>query len=719
MKSFTCEYCKKSFKSTSSLNKHIRNKVCLKRLMRYGKQQRKHDNENDRHSCDKCEKIFSSRRSLLRHQQRYHSSFELQFPCGYCNKFFADPRELDEHRHSQHSMKSEIYERSNVLKGSCRIFRYDILKKNVPINAIIPSAHEKISAFVKNLLIEMKSFKLTLVLSAEYEKIDHLQSGNDKAKHIAGSEQDNPPERMIMNFRSNTFLMVQSENPQDVVRHALYTMEINGENFNLNGSGWTLSSLLHIDLSVGRCHVLSGAASCNLHRIFHARNSRDAFAVKDDGTDVNADDIYSGRCFYHAVASYFLKEETNLDVLEQFIRSNFNEGDIPTPVKVTDVTKFESLNESLNIGINVITKAATGEVYPTFVSKVENPKHIINLLLFYIGQGAPKIRKKTNIEIPDHFYEEDEGQDEYNEKMDRLVASTVRHYALIDDLDREVSKARRYEQTTKSRKLRNRIQAELQAARRKNARVQVLDALRLKLERVKEHLAHLDEVYSVDTNPRRKSRVCYNCLNMFSTTVALERHKKWCFKEKPSIVLLPAPGDKMRFDPKRKNVYSRIQMFFDFECVQIKPKYPCSCRPEFHPKCQTSASEQIIFCKHGTTVEYEQIPFAYCLVVCSNEKKVLDMVHYVGMDASRHFLESILEMEKKYMGLLKMESKKMKFTEQDKIHFEETETCHICELDFLPGEKKVRDHGNLSMYVENVARIFYFVILQIIGRPTT
>ena len=249
MASFTCKVCKTNYKTKSSLNKHIRKKTCLKNIMKKMKERRiQRDNG---YKCGKCNKIVKSKRNLAKHFQMYHSNFEIQYPCGHCKLLFSSLSDLDDHRTQKHKLKTEIYERSNVLRNSCRIYRYDIFMENTPVNAVLPSAQDKITEFVRFLQIEMKSFKMNLTLVAEYEKNENF---NKDA--IGGSSESMGPERMIMSFRSGTELILESTDIGHVVTTALYNMEANTESFNLNGSGWNLSNLLFIDIEVKILNIL-------------------------------------------------------------------------------------------------------------------------------------------------------------------------------------------------------------------------------------------------------------------------------------------------------------------------------------------------------------------------------------------------------------------------------------------------------------------------------
>ena len=697
----------------------MQNRVCFKK--RFGSKPNKRGRPELPKECDTCGKKFSSRRVLLRHRQLYHSFLKVKYPCGSCPEFFTSPHLLDSHRQSQHPVSTSIYEYARVLRGTCRIYRLDIQKSNVSINSIIPSATRQITDFLNNIIHELHSLKFCLVLVAEYEQTE-----------LGGSQDEDVPERMMMHFRSGTSLMLKSDDKELIVRQALGSMENNAESFNVNGSGWNLLHILHINIEVGKCHELAG--SCTLHKVFHTRNADHAFEVHDSTPEDKSSkerNQYSGRCFFHAIASYFLNGETDIDKLEAFIDDNIREEGIVCPVRLCDISKFELLNSHLDLGVNVISKSIYKDIYPSYISKIDNPKNIINLLLFYIDIEEPRYYEKSDIEI---FKDFDHVEDENNWKLyEKIGISSVRHYALIINFEKELTKARKesimynfdmtmagYEEKIDSniRLIRRIHELELECtetlfnpfssplsvaearhrlisdARRKKMAIRDFHELTAKKKELDKLHDEYEELYSLDPNKSRNVRVCYNCLSIFASQAALESHKRWCFKESPSVTVLPSPGAKSEFYQKRKHCFSRIQMFFDFECLQVKPEYSCSCRPEYSLKCQDSINNQAIFCKHNTKIESEQKPFYYCLIVCSNEFEILDRVEYYGDDANDHFMETLLDFEIKYMSYLQKHLLPIRFNEQDKEHFERTNICHICKEEIKKNQKKVKDHDH-------------------------
>jgi len=734
-----CSLCDKRFKTGFTLKRHLKSKTCIKIGGKLKQKKKKTDIAKPnagrgrppmKKTCDDCNKEFSSRRSMLRHRQMYHSNIVQSYPCGHCNEFFPNGAELDIHRSTEHPTNSKFRLRNSAFRGACQVFRIDIPKNVDTINEAIAFVSNPLLEIINKKLIEMNSLKYNLSLGVEYERGEK-----------GGLQPSQEPERMLMNFRSHAKDVLLSTDISNGLAKSLLSVENSGESFNSNGSDWYLHKIYYLDIEFGQCRLLSG--SCNLHRLNQARDYSEAFNVKaDDEYPATAQSsVNDGRCFYYAIAAYFNKGVDEPEILEKFIEENIVEA-APSPVKVSDISKIEEANSHLNIAINVVYRNALMEIFPVHVSKREDDNcEIINILLFHMAKVKQVEYDRTNIELSDHSSDEEEGRKEYDffnlkhvnmfeENDETLADPTVPHYALVENLNKEITRARYVEATTRIdwslrekndalKKLNKEISEKtarvqqilkevshdpdndicerlLHEADNKQYRISMLQNFR---EDTLKHIAKL-EVYREEkmretpkaSHTGRHAQVCYNCFSTFSDIPHLKAHKKWCYKEKSSILVMPLPTDKIEFEPKRKQTYTEIQMFADFEALQVKPEYPCSCVPELSPYAD-SCSRQSIHCNHGTLIEYEQHPFNYCIVVVSNDETIHEVIEYSGEDAVDHFLTTVLDLEEKYMEYLQ-ESLPLALSEEQEKMFQEAESCYVCGQAFDSPEDKVRDHDH-------------------------
>ena len=687
---YTCSDCSRNFANYYTLKKHFESAICIrKKNISWGGARRKTrklrvNNEMiNPKQCNVCKRIFKERRNMLAHRQRYHNNFPPLFPCGLCTRSFTNSVDLLEHRERDHQQQRGFYVKSHALKKSCQVFRHDIPRRIVTVNDAIQYMDEKLQRFLKIKREELKAFKFAISLGAEYLK-DNEEAEDD---------------RMIMNFRSSTKTMLKFDDISELLSKPLAVVEANAESFNANGSNWVQDRILYLDIEIGRCFQLSG--SCSLHLLCDYQRSDTVLeVVKTNEWPATEPDMFNdGRCFFYAVASYFLKGNNKPDDLEKFLEENVHQN-ISWPVNIKDIDKFEEANQHLDMCINVIYKDSDNDIYPVYISKRNRARCKINLLLFHVASEASRVKERTeNVEESDDEDWEDcldedkeplnvyniNAQKEMLEQGVTLNDPCIRHYALVEDMDKIIVKARL-------------LQTELQCVELKKKKKKLLkdiSANDTRINELKKEVNTLDknikELADVLRQPGRYGRihVCYNCFSIYSTPKSLQNHESWCFKSDPGMILIPHSTEKVEFELKRKNSLSPIQMFFDFEAIQVVPQYPCSCRPKAHlPGEKTSQSR----CAHGTKIQTEQKPFAYCIVVCDSEGYVHDVVDYLGEDAGERFLSDLLDLENKYIHYIMANHKPMKLSSEEEENFQSSTHCHICEELITLEDRKVRDH---------------------------
>ena len=717
---YVCEHCNKNFVNAYTFNRHKKN-TCRDVLRGAGKLKK-----DAGFYCEQCNRHYTSRRYYLRHKQRFHNNVRMAYPCGLCQRFFESAHDLDLHRSQAHVRRSEFYLKHKALRSTCQIYRLDLPKRLKSINDAIEYSSLKFLEFLEEKVEDLNSLKFSIVLGAEYEQ---GQDDNEAER-----------ERMLMNFRSPAQTLLQFQDVSPLVAKALLGVESNAEQFNANGSGWVLQRMLYVDIEMGKCFQLSG--SCSLHEIITCKglkNSESASTMeihKDDewpSTDMETHN--DGRCFYLAIASYFLNDRKDKQTIEKYISENIYEV-LDVPVRVKDISTFEEANHHLNCSINVIYKNIHGELYPVHISKRKS-KYVINLLLFYIAQ--PDIRKYQtdekgsrggDLEMSDHSSDEDEGRvkrtchaqsakDNFDLNAERLPDPSVCHYALIDNLNAVIARseikrvsAQVFVQTQSKRRMISMIeQAETGGGRNEDEdddhlelrgylnakeRAKLSDQLENEIEQLQKYGEKKRKFLDAVSMRYGRCNICYNCFSIFARRSALDNHERWCFKENPTLTHLPTPGQVDEFELRRKHVLAPYQMFFDFEAMQKMPQYPCSCRPRI---ASSGALIQPSICPHGTKITAEQVAFSYCIVVTktsgetADSPKIIDLIDYVGENASEHFLNDLLDLEDKYIKLLTVEQP-MELSAEEERDFREALVCHICAATIKSNEKKVRDHDH-------------------------
>ena len=87
-KSYDCKHCEKQFNYDWSLTRHL-TKI-------HGYESVKKD-----FVCDKCSKIFTSKKTLVQHNKQTHENIRLH-ECDSCEKKFKRKPHLDDHKALKH-----------------------------------------------------------------------------------------------------------------------------------------------------------------------------------------------------------------------------------------------------------------------------------------------------------------------------------------------------------------------------------------------------------------------------------------------------------------------------------------------------------------------------------------------------------------------------------------------------------------------------------------
>ena len=159
------------------------------------------------------------------------------------------------------------------------------------------------------------------------------------------------------------------------------------DDFIENGSGWRVEQVVCCDVEIGNCSSLSG--NCNLISIEYQKSLEKIKQGKNDN-----------KCFLRAIAFHFLKTEDEKK-LEKFIKKFFIVN-IPIPVEVRHIKKFEKDNFHLDLKIQVIFEEG-GKIFPLLFSNAKNKKNIINLILYKTEVNNKVVNHYSYIKNIDKF----------------------------------------------------------------------------------------------------------------------------------------------------------------------------------------------------------------------------------------------------------------------------------------------------------------------------
>ena len=188
-----------------------------------------------------------------------------------------------------------------------------------------------------------------------------------------------------------------------------------------------------------------------------------------------------------------------------------------------------------------------------------------------------------------------------------------------------------------------------------------------------------------------KGRLCFNCLNYVHRESTFKRHVAWCHSETGQHVIMPQPGEVIKYENRSLKSTVAFTAYFDFETCQLAPEHACRCR------------EGDVMCGHRTKTVTEMKPVSYTLVLVSREGRVLEEIVYVGEDAGEHFLNTALDIEQHYLDFIDAGGCSMeKLTAKEKRRLERAVNCVICHEE-LGGENRVIHHSHSDGRVLGVA----------------
>lgn len=200
---------------------------------------------------------------------------------------------------------------------------------------------------------------------------------------------------------------------------------------------------------------------------------------------------------------------------------------------------------------------------------------------------------------------------------------------------------------------------------------------------------------------------CWNCFNFQYRKDSYEQHVSWCHKQTSQKVVLPERGDTLSFNPRLKMAKLGYMLFFDFETLQVEPKKACACPNFTKEELEDIITERMLReqsgqrtpkmkeCTHKTKTLQEYIAFSYCLVMTDRTGEIVEEMTYTGEDADVHFVNTLLDWEKKYTDFINEGGRPLKFTKEEKIAaYNSSDKCGICGE--VISEKKVLHHDHIS-----------------------
>ena len=188
---------------------------------------------------------------------------------------------------------------------------------------------------LKDFLRNHRNIKVRFVLVCMMEKIEKLK-GNDKLRFEIQDK---------AYFHSDTYINLESTDVKELLSKSINIIIEKITKYQLNGSGWYFKEVIQLEIHTINFNPMKGSSYIPLPDWIMRKKAIVSIRNKDS------------KCFLWSVLRYLHPREKN-DCRLSDLKQYENELNIPKgftfPVKIKDITKFESLNPGIP-GINVFS----------------------------------------------------------------------------------------------------------------------------------------------------------------------------------------------------------------------------------------------------------------------------------------------------------------------------------------------------------------------------
>ena len=186
------------------------------------------------------------------------------------------------------------------------------------------------------------------------------------------------------------------------------------------------------------------------------------------------------------------------------------------------------------------------------------------------------------------------------------------------------------------------------------------------------------------TKHRARKHFCMFCLQCFSSERVLTDHKENCIQvnETQAIKMPDKDNNILKFNNYQKQQPLPFVIYSDFEAITEKVS---GCKPNVD-KSYTEAYQRHTDCG-----------YCYKVVCCYDDKYSKPVQIYRGEKAVYKFMEKMLEKVKYCKKVMKtFFNKPLKMTKDDEENFKNATTCHICDVEYVDEDIRVRDHCHIT-----------------------
>ena len=659
-----------------------------------------------KYSCPVCTIEFSHVSNLHRHVNLSHPNYQrnqsvvgkdetnqvksktsnLAYGCGVCCRHFSTRREVISHRKREHKGSHDFSLLRSAHNEQTQAFRmfFDEEGDVITLDDAFAMAFTNLKSLLEKKLTEgCAYFKVDTFLSLEMYK-------TDEEGRITVVE--------TFAFKSEQFVIRPFTDINYDLAVAMGDIERGIDEFLFRGSGWRILQPLFFDVNLYTCYPLVGGDSdCQLHIACYASRNR----VKVDTTSVKLQSQTDvGLCFYYSVAAYFCGDK-KLDILTSFL--NIWGKPAGPYVSVKNVGKVEDAWSVLDIGVNIVYQDEENRILPVRSSPKIDAKHQIVLLLFHTGEDNHA--HFALVKNPENLFSR--RVVDKNGKMRTYKRYVCWNCANAFSAEIHLKKHKEFCMTNTCQQIEMPEPGDVVSFHGGDPESATL--------RKRTFKSALMLFYDFECLNQERVIPC-SCSKetMKNTQKMKEEQRQWDLLDdnsKMDYVLDDIMQDgcydlhlnklKMLHDAifyARRNDDSEMVSSLKKEIEEERFLWK---EQQRQIKRENIRKKRV--CRHKTQIISEHVPFAYNYILIDRNGVIHARSTYVGKNAAKHFVESVLQLSDKFLPELCTPGKDKDVLSPSEVFMLKRRTrCYLCD-EYMHPKHRVIDHDHLTGAILGVA----------------
>jgi hypothetical protein len=329
--------------------------------------------------CYICGQTFRRKDLLNRHLKNVHGVNTRTFQCNHCPAKFDNYEELLNHvvtthplnqssnNNEHHQPNSNQQPSSSSTETTRDVNITSALNNSAEIARIEPQGSEQndLLGFLANTRLVIHEYLLSRVTQQPIKWYLTVQIELERLTSDGDNTVSTP------HFRSRTFILLNPDtyNEHDL-NEALQKIIKSLEEFMRNGSGWVLKKVLHLEIHTVKYMPLKASSYIPLPKTLQLRSS--ILNIKNEDQ----------KCFHWSVlAALHPCGSTNVQDYILY-EQELNMKDIPSPVSISKMEKFEQQNPQISINVYGFEDR---EIFPMRITKQKGRFYHANLLFLQVG----------------------------------------------------------------------------------------------------------------------------------------------------------------------------------------------------------------------------------------------------------------------------------------------------------------------------------------------